>query len=154
VITDELLCQTLLECVNRRVVPEIRRLFFMEITRMERYIVGCYAAEDNGHFNPHRDNDPGVTAHRRFAVSVNLNADFQGGAVQFPEYNLRGITAPPGWAVVFPCAILHAVSPVTSGRRYAFLPFVFDESGARIRERGGHPTARDEKVRVLRFGAT
>ena len=117
----------------RRVVPEIEKLFFMKITQMERYIVGCYAAEDGGHFHPHRDNGPGSTAHRRFAVSINLNADFDGGEVCFPEYNPRGYKAPPGWAVVFPCAILHRVLKVTRGRRYAFLPFIYDEEGARIR---------------------
>ena len=116
-IEDQDLCQVLLGRIARRVVPEIRKLFFMEITRMERYIIGCYAAEDHGHFQPHRDNGPGLTEHRRFAVSINLNSGFEGGAVRFPEYNLRGIKAPPGWAVVFPCAILHAVSPVTAGRR-------------------------------------
>ena len=120
--------------IARRVLPEIQRLFFMKITRMERYIVGCYAAEDGGHFRPHRDNNPGITHHRRFAVSINLNGDFEGGAVSFPEYNPRGIKAPPGWAVVFPCAALHMVSHVTRGRRYAFLPFVYDEAGAAIRQ--------------------
>ena len=119
---------------QRRVLPEIEKLFFMKITRMERYIVGCYAAEDGGHFRPHRDNGPGATAHRRFAVSINLNGDFDGGEVSFPEYNPRGLKAPPGWAVVFPAAILHAVSEVTYGRRYAFLPFVYDDAGAKIRE--------------------
>ncbi|MCW6511425.1 2OG-Fe(II) oxygenase [Lichenifustis flavocetrariae] len=120
--------------IARRVLPDIERLFFMKITRMERYIVGCYAAEDGGHFRPHRDNNSGITQHRRFAVSINLNGDFEGGAVSFPEYNPRGIKAPPGWAVVFPCAALHMVSQVTSGRRYAFLPFVYDEAGAALRQ--------------------
>jgi predicted 2-oxoglutarate/Fe(II)-dependent dioxygenase YbiX len=120
--------------IARRILPEIEKLFFMKVTRMERYMVGCYAAEDGGHFRPHRDNDSEITAHRRFAVSINLNADFDGGAVSFPEYSPRGIKAPAGWAVVFPCAALHAVSKVTSGRRYAFLPFVYDEAGAAIRQ--------------------
>jgi predicted 2-oxoglutarate/Fe(II)-dependent dioxygenase YbiX/peroxiredoxin len=132
-LVDEQLCQTIRERIHRRVVPEISKLFFMQIRRMERYIVGCYAAEDGGHFRPHRDNNPGVTQHRRFAISINLNADFEGGSVCFPEYNMRGIKAPAGWAVVFPCAILHQVHKVTAGRRYAFLPFVYDEAGARIR---------------------
>ena len=35
---------------------------------------------------------------------------------------------------MFPAAILHAVSEVTYGRRYAFLPFVYDDPGAKIRE--------------------
>jgi len=31
-------------------------------------------------------------------------------------------------------ALLHAVSPVTRGRRYAFLPFLYDDEAAKIRE--------------------
>jgi hypothetical protein len=30
--------------------------------------------------------------------------------------------------------MLHAVSPVTSGPRYAYLPFLYDEAAARLRE--------------------
>ena len=133
IINDQEIIRGIQIRLMRRVAPEIEKLFSMKITRMERYIVGCYAAEDGGHFRPHRDNGPGSTAHRRFAVSINLNADFDGGEVCFPEYNPRGYKAPPGWAVVFPCAILHKVLKVTRGRRYAFLPFVYDEEGARIR---------------------
>ena len=133
-IEDAKLIQLLQGKIRRRVIPEIERIFFTKITRMERYIVGCYAAEDNAHFRPHRDNGPGLTAHRRFAVSINLSDDFDGGEVSFPEYGPRGIKAPQGWAVVFPAAILHAVSLVTYGRRYAFLPFVYDEGGAKIRD--------------------
>jgi peroxiredoxin/predicted 2-oxoglutarate/Fe(II)-dependent dioxygenase YbiX len=132
-IEDEALIRHIHDRIVRRVNPEIRKLFFMRITRMERSIVGCYAAEDGGHFAPHRDNGQGVTAHRRFAVSVNLNGDFDGGEVVFPEYNPKGYKAPPGWAVVFPCAILHAVNKVRKGRRYAFLPFLYDEEGKKIR---------------------
>ena len=134
-IEDPELIRRLQGTIARRVSPEIERIFFTKITRMERYIVGCYAAEDNAHFRPHRDNGPGLTAHRRYAVSVNLSEDFDGGEVSFPEYSRRGIKAPQGWAVVFPAAILHAVSRVTYGRRYAFLPFVYDEEGAKIRDR-------------------
>lgn len=101
---------------------------------MERYMVGCYSSEDGGRFRPHRDNNSEITAHRRFTVPINLNDDFEGGEVSFPEYNPRGIKAPSGWAVVFPCAALHMVSRVRRGRRYAFLPFVYDEVGDAIRQ--------------------
>ena len=149
-VEDQGLVRHLQGLIARRVLPEIERLFFLKITRMERYMVGCYAAEDGGHFRPHRDNSSPITAHRRFAVSINLNADFDGGAVSFPEYNPRGIKAPPGWAVVFPANILHAVSRVTRGRRYAFLPFVYDEAGAAIRDRylAGQAAAEAEAAKV------
>ena len=134
-IEDAALRIELQQRIKNRVLPEIEKLFFMKITRMERYIVGCYAAEDGGHFRPHRDNNTTITAHRRYAVSINLNDEFDGGEVSFPEYNRTGYKAPPGWAVIFPCAILHTVSKVSKGRRYAFLPFVYDESGRVIRDR-------------------
>ena len=133
-ITDPALMQQIQRRIVRRVNPEIEKVHFFKPTRMERYIVSCYAAEDGGHFRAHRDNTTKGTAHRRFAVSINLNADFDGGEVSFPEYGPRSYKAPPGGAVVFSCPLLHAVSAVTRGRRYAFLPFIYDDEAARIRE--------------------
>jgi predicted 2-oxoglutarate/Fe(II)-dependent dioxygenase YbiX len=101
---------------------------------MERYIVCCYAAEDGAYFRAHRENTTKGTAHRRFAVSINLNDDFEGGEVSFPEYGSQSFKLAPGGAVVFSCSLLHAVSKVTSGRRYAFLPFLYDEAAAAVRE--------------------
>ena len=121
--------------VRRRIVPEILKVHQFRVTRMERYLVGCYAAEDGGHFRAHRDNTTPGTAHRRFAVSINLNAEFEGGEVSFPEYGPRSFKPPPGGAVVFSCSLLHAVSRVTGGRRYAFLPFLYDDAAAQLRER-------------------
>ncbi len=120
--------------VLRRIVPEIKKVHQFDVTRMERYIVACYAAEDGGHFRPHRDNTTAGTAHRRFAVSINLNEEYDGGELRFPEYGERQIKPPAGGAVVFSCSLLHRVTPVTRGRRYAFLPFLYDEAAAKIRE--------------------
>ncbi len=134
VIADrEVIRQTQLR-ILRRVAPEILKVHQFKATRMERYLVACYEAEDGGHFRAHRDNTTKGTAHRRFAVSINLNDDFDGGEVSFPEYGPRGFKLPVGTACVFSCSLLHQVSPVTRGRRYAFLPFLYDEEAARIRE--------------------
>ena len=119
--------------MQRRIVPEIKKVHQFDVTRMERYIVACYAAEDGGHFNMHRDNTTRGTAHRRFAVSINLNDDFDGGEIMFPEYGPRAFKPPIGGAVVFSCSLLHAVTKMTRGRRYAFLPFLYDEAAAAIR---------------------
>lgn len=134
VIDDPALIAAIRTRFVRRVVPEIAKIHQFHVTRMERYIVGCYTAEDGGHFRAHRDNTTSGTAHRRFAVSVNLNTDFEGGEVSFPEYGPRSFKAPKGGAVVFSCSLLHAVSRVTDGRRYAFLPFLYDDAAAKIRE--------------------
>ncbi|AWM85673.1 2OG-Fe(II) oxygenase [Microvirga sp. 17 mud 1-3] len=134
IIEDDALIRQLQERVIRRVNPEIAKVHCFRPTRMERYIVSCYAAEEGGHFRAHRDNTTRGTAHRRFALSINLNSGFEGGEVHFPEYGPRGYKAPAGGAVVFSCALLHAVSRVTEGRRFAFLPFLYDEAAAKVRE--------------------
>jgi predicted 2-oxoglutarate/Fe(II)-dependent dioxygenase YbiX len=113
----------------------IKRAFQFEATRMERYIVACYDAEQGGHFRPHRDNTTRGTAHRRFAVTINLNAgDYQGGDLRFPEYGPATYRAPTGGAVVFSCSMLHEATAVTQGTRYAFLPFLYDDAAAEVRE--------------------
>ena len=130
--------------IVRRIVPEIRKVHQFNVTRMERYIVGCYTAEEGGHFRAHRDNTTAGTAHRRFAVSINLNDDFDGGTLSFPEYGQRQYKPPAGSAVVFSCSLMHAVSKVTRGQRYAFLPFLYDDAAAKVREANQHKLSRDE----------
>ena len=88
----------------------------MRPTRIERDLVARYDSETGGHFGPHRDDTGIAIAHRRFAVSINLNADFEGGEISFPEYSPRTFKAAPGTAIVFSASILHQVSRVTRGR--------------------------------------
>jgi len=135
IIEDEALKQGARARILRRIVPEIRKVHHFDVTRMERYIVACYDSSERGHFAAHRDNTTSGTAHRRFAVTINLNAEgFEGGELRFPEYGRRSWKAPTGGAVVFSCSLLHQALPVTGGVRYAFLPFLYDEAAARLRE--------------------
>jgi predicted 2-oxoglutarate/Fe(II)-dependent dioxygenase YbiX len=102
---------------------------------MERYLVACYNSEEGGHFRPHRDNTTKGTAHRRFAVSLFLNSgEYEGGFLHFPEFGKALYSAPAGGAVVFSCSLLHEATPVTQGRRYMFLPFLYDDAARVIRE--------------------
>jgi hypothetical protein len=134
VVVDEELKRGTRERIAARLLPEIAKAFQYQATRLERYIISCYDAEDGGYFNPHRDNTTPATAHRRFAVSINLNAEeFEGGDLRFPEFGRRTYRPPTGGAVVFSCSLLHEATPVVRGRRYAFLPFLFDEEAERIR---------------------
>lgn len=133
-IADPELRRKLLGRVYERVLPMIQRAFQFEVTRMERYIIACYDAESGGHFRPHRDNTTKGTAHRRFAVTINLNTgEYDGGQLLFPEYGQRQYLAPKGGAIVFSCSLLHQAQPVTRGQRFAFLPFLYDEAAAAIR---------------------
>jgi predicted 2-oxoglutarate/Fe(II)-dependent dioxygenase YbiX len=146
-IHDEGLRQELRSCIERRLLPDIRRAFQFEATRIERYIVACYDAADGGYFKAHRDNTTTATAHRRFAVSINLNAEeFEGGDLRFPEFGRKTYRPPTGGAVVFSCSLLHEATPVTKGTRYATLPFLFDEAGEKIRAANAHTLASPDAV--------
>ena len=135
-IEDQALIDRLKHRLAFRLRPLIQRAFQFEATRIERWLVACYDAADGGHFAAHRDNTTRGAAHRRFACTINLNAeDYEGGDLCFPEFGERAYRAPTGGAVVFSCALLHAARPVTRGRRYAFLPFFFDEAAEEIRTR-------------------
>lgn len=122
--------------ILRRLVPMVERSFQYRATRMERYLVACYESTVGGFFRPHRDNTTRATAHRRFAVSLHLNPHrYEGGELRFPEFGQQTYRAPVGAAIVFSCNLLHEVTPVTSGRRFMFLPFLYDDAAAEMRVR-------------------
>jgi predicted 2-oxoglutarate/Fe(II)-dependent dioxygenase YbiX len=115
-------------------VPEIEKIHQFAAIRIERHLVACYVAEDEARFRLHRDNATKGPAHRRFAVSIDLSEDFDGGEVVFPKYGTRGYRPAAGGAVGFSCSLLYAVTQVTRGRRYVFLPFLYDDAAAQIPE--------------------
>ena len=136
-IDDEDLLIALKHRMFHALRPLIRRAFNFEATRIERWIVACYEADGGGgYFRPHRDNTTKATEHRKFAVTINLDTSrYEGGDLCFPEFGDQTYRAPTGGAIVFSCSLLHEARPVTKGRRYAFLPFLYDDEGARVRER-------------------
>jgi predicted 2-oxoglutarate/Fe(II)-dependent dioxygenase YbiX len=127
--------ETIRSQIVRRLVPAIDRFFQFQATRMDRYIVACYDSELGGHFHRHRDNINVGAQHRRFAVTINLNKDYDGCDLVFPEFGRRVYRAPYGGAVVFSCGALHQVTPVARGKRYAFLAFLYGEADAALREK-------------------
>jgi predicted 2-oxoglutarate/Fe(II)-dependent dioxygenase YbiX/peroxiredoxin len=129
----------LLEQVNglilRRVKPAIEKAFQFSITRFERHLVACYEAHNQGFFNRHRDNTTKGTAHRRFAMTLNLNTgDYDGGCLCFPEYGAQLYRAEAGEAVIFSCSLLHEATPITAGRRFALLSFFYSDDDAAVRQ--------------------
>lgn len=137
-ISDEALVAACRDRLRLRLFPEIKKAFQFTPSHIERHIVACYDAEDGGWFRPHRDDTTPGTAHRKFAVSINLNGDFEGGDLRFPEYGARTYRPPPGGAVVFSCSLLHEATRITRGTRYACLPFLYDQAGAAIRTANLH----------------
>ena len=127
-------CAIIQHKIVTQVVPEIYKAFNYKVTRMERYLIACYDGDLGGYFKPHRDNTTKATAHRCFACTINLNAEeYEGGNLRFPEYGEQTYRAPTGGAIVFSGSLLHEVTPVIGGKRYAFLPFLYDELAAQIR---------------------
>jgi predicted 2-oxoglutarate/Fe(II)-dependent dioxygenase YbiX len=118
----------------RRVLPEIQKVFHYTVTAAEEYKVVRYRGEQGGYFGAHRDDMSPQTAHRRFAITLNLNAAYEGGHLRFPEYGPHLYRPGVGEAVVFSCSLLHQVLPVTQGDRYVLLAFLYGEDGKRQRQ--------------------
>jgi predicted 2-oxoglutarate/Fe(II)-dependent dioxygenase YbiX/peroxiredoxin len=120
--------------LERRLFPLIKRAWGWQASEIERYVVTCYDSADRGFFSAHRDDATLGTAHRRFAVTLNLNAEeYEGGELRFPEFGHRLYKPPTGGAVVFGCNLLHEATAVVRGVRYAVVPFLYDAEGAAIR---------------------
>ncbi|MGH6959076.1 MAG: hypothetical protein ACREE7_01190 [Dongiaceae bacterium] len=107
----------------RRVVPNIQSAFQTKVRSYEVARIGCYDASSGGYFRAHRDDVGDPAMPRRFAMSVNLNDDFDGGGLRFPEFGRRFYRPEPGTGVVFSCSLLHEALPVTRGRRFGLFTF-------------------------------
>lgn len=110
----------------QNLLPVIGRSFHYQADRFEGFKIVAYQASDRGHFAAHHDNISADTRHRHFAMTINLNADFIGGELVFPEYGSDRYRPAPGGAIVFSCSMLHRVLPVTQGCRYAALTFFWN----------------------------
>ncbi|HTY68982.1 MAG TPA: 2OG-Fe(II) oxygenase [Alphaproteobacteria bacterium] len=112
-----------------RLFPEIKKAFQYDITRYEPYRIACYEGERGGRQHGHRDDSQPWVAHRRFAVSVNLNAEeFEGGELRYPEFGRDTYRPDSGAAIAFSCSVLHEALPVTKGRRFVLLAFLHGET--------------------------
>ncbi len=125
-LTDPELNADLNQCLVQNLLPVIGRSFHYNADRFEGFKIVAYQASDRGHFAAHRDNISADTRHRHFAMTINLNADFAGGELVFPEYGADRYRPAPGGAIVFSCSMLHRVLPVTRGCRYAALTFFWN----------------------------
>lgn len=135
-VVDPDLLRELSSAVGRRVMPEIRKAFSFRATRFEGFKVACYDATTGGFFRPHRDNLSPSTAHRVFALTINLNDVYEGGQLRFPEYGNQLYRPAAGAALVFSCAHLHEVRDVTAGQRFALLSFLYGEPTSVGTQRG------------------
>ena len=113
--------------IARRVVPEMRRAFHFQPDAVEQYRIGCYAPSRMQGFRPHRDNTSAETADRRYSLSISLNTEeYTGGYLRFPEYGPREYRLSSGGALVFSSSLVHFVTSVISGERFALISHFLD----------------------------
>ena len=113
--------------VSRRVLPGIRGAFNYPVTQFEAFKVVSYDGETGGYFRRHRDNITPDARHRRFALSINLNEDYEGGYLIFPEFGPMRYRPPAGGAIVFSGNLLHEATDVIAGRRYVVISFLWGQ---------------------------
>ena len=130
-VEDAELLRDLTSRVGRRVVPAVRQAFSFRATRFEGFKIARYDAVEGGFFGAHRDNLSPTTAHRRFALTLNLNEGYGGGHLRFPEYGSHLYRPKRGGAIVFSGSLLHEALEVTKGQRFVLLSFLFGEEDAK-----------------------
>ena len=112
--------------ISRSVLPELRKVFYFDAQYRELYKICSYDAETSGRFHPHRDT-PAPYQHRKYALSLFLNDDYEGGEFVLPEYGLR-VKPKANTAFIFPGISTHQVLPVTKGSRMTIISFFVNGS--------------------------
>ncbi len=136
VIEDRELKRELNMTLARRISPELVKVFQYQAPFVfDLPIVMAYQPVRQDFFGLHRD-DLREDRKRRFALSLNLNDDFEGGELHFPEYGPRGYKMAAGAAAVFSVSMLHEARPVTSGIRFVLTSFFCDPPAAQQAEGG------------------
>lgn len=134
IIKDRNLLEMLDERIWGRVTPMIAKAFAFNVTRREELHIARYTGERGGVHMGHRDNTAPVGAHRRFAFSLSLNTDYEGGELFFKEFSQNGYRAAAGSVLVFSSSLLHEVAEITQGIRYNLVTNLFnDETFAKAR---------------------
>ena len=124
VVDEPMMQKAISDRLAWRIGPELIKVFaFDREFSFDAHVVLSYSAEGQHFFGAHRDNGAPTTADRAFAVSLNLNDDFEGGELVFPEYAGVKVSPPAGAAAVFSCSVLHRALPVTRGRRFVLTTF-------------------------------
>lgn len=109
----------------QRALPEIHRAFAFQVRNREHFKIIAYHA-GAGYFRAHRDNDTADVAHRRFAMTLNLNTgNYSGGCLRFPEFGPHLYETQAGGALVFSCSLLHEATDVVAGERLAMTTFLY-----------------------------
>lgn len=111
--------------LSRSLFPEIKKIFYFDVKYREKYKICCYNSDSNGRFNAHRDT-PNPYQHRKYALTLMLNEEYEGGEFELPEYNIK-IKPKKNTAIIFPGICTHKVNSITGGSRRNIISFFCSE---------------------------
>lgn len=117
--------------LSRTVLPELRKIFYFDAKHREDYKICSYDGVTSGRFHVHRDT-PAPQQHRRYAMSLLLNDDYEGGELYLPEYDIK-VKPKANTAIIFPGISAHQVLEVTKGSRMAVITFFSSDLKERYR---------------------
>ena len=110
--------------LSRSLLPEVKKNFYFDVQYRELYKICCYDFDSSGRFHAHRDT-PLPFQHRKYALSLFLNDDYEGGDFVLLEYGVK-VKPKANTAIVFPGINTHQVLPVTKGSRMTLVSFFVD----------------------------
>ena len=92
----------------------------------EKWKVAIYEGSESGFYTEHRDNQSRIS-HRRVSCICMLSnpEEYKGGELYFSELK-KEFKLDKGSLIIFNSNLLHGVKPVTSGKRYIMLSFLYD----------------------------
>ena len=112
--------------LSKSVLPELRKIFYFDANYRENYKICSYDGVTSGRFHSHRDT-PQPYQHRKYAMSLLLNDDYEGGELYLSEYDMK-IKPKANTAIIFPGISSHQVLTVTKGSRTAIITFFCDNT--------------------------
>ena len=124
-VTDPELLRTLSSHIGRGVMPELRKAFAYEAKRFEGFKIGCYRAEDQGFYPTPRQHQPDHGA-PQVRIEPEPQRRLRRRRPAVPRVRARRYRPAAGEALVF-SAHLHEVVPVSRGRRFVLLSFLFGD---------------------------
>ncbi len=85
-----------------------------------------YKADTQQHYTWHMDMGPGADSGRKISITTQLSGpdDYAGGDLELNTGRLLSAPKEAGAIVLFPSFVLHRVTPVTQGHRWAIVGWV------------------------------
>jgi PKHD-type hydroxylase len=119
-VEDTAIAEKCIEAVNKI----NSSLYNFDLTDLEVLQFGEY--DIDGHYNWHLDLDTGQNSNRKLSFTILLNDDFEGGDLEM-MYSAEPEQIPlqVGVMTAFPSFQLHRVAPVTCGKRYSLVGWMY-----------------------------